>query len=75
MKKYLLSVLGLLLPILSFAQEKGLDEKVNDAFMPIATAWEGLVLTTVCAERDWWSNLVFSCASSMMQLSATGELA
>lgn len=47
MKKYLLSVLGLLLPILSFAQEKGLDEKVNDAFMPIAESWEGLVLTTI----------------------------
>ena len=37
----------MLLPFLGFAQEKGLDEKVNDAFMPIATAWEGFVLTTV----------------------------
>ena len=38
-----------MLPLLTFAQEaeKGLDEKVNDAFMPIATWWEGFVLTTV----------------------------
>ncbi len=26
------------------AQEKGLDEKINDAFTPIANWWEGLVL-------------------------------
>ncbi|WP_142783715.1 alanine/glycine:cation symporter family protein [Changchengzhania lutea] len=49
MKKYLLSIFTIILPILSFAQdvEKGLDEKVNDAFMPVATWWEGFVLTTV----------------------------
>lgn len=46
MKRYLLSILTLMFPLLNFAQEaeKGLDEKVNDAFMPIANAWEGLVL-------------------------------
>ena len=47
MKKYLLTVLTVLLPIITFAQDKGLDEKVNDAFMPIATWWEGFVLTRV----------------------------
>jgi AGCS family alanine or glycine:cation symporter len=47
MKKYLLSVFTVLLPVLTFAQEKGLDEKINDAFMPIATWWEGFVLTRV----------------------------
>ncbi|WP_341216416.1 alanine/glycine:cation symporter family protein [uncultured Wocania sp.] len=49
MKKYLLSIFTLILPFLTFAQEaeKGLDEKVNDAFMPVATWWEGFVLTTV----------------------------
>ncbi|GGD27008.1 alanine/glycine:cation symporter family protein [Hyunsoonleella pacifica] len=49
MKKYLLSLFTIILPLLSFAQEaeKGLDEKINDAFMPIAVWWEGLVLTTV----------------------------
>jgi AGCS family alanine or glycine:cation symporter len=47
MNKKFLSLLLLAIPMLSFAQEKGLDEQVNDAFMPFATWWENLVLTTV----------------------------
>lgn len=49
MKKYLLATFALLLPLLNFAQEseKGLDEIVNDAFMPFATWWEGFILTSV----------------------------
>ena len=50
MNKKLLSLLFLVVPFLSFAQEsteKGLDEKINDSFMPFATWWEGFVLTTV----------------------------
>ncbi|RKE98086.1 alanine/glycine:cation symporter family protein [Ichthyenterobacterium magnum] len=47
MKKYLLSIFTVLVPILTFAQGKGIDEKINDAFMPIATAWEGFILTTI----------------------------
>ncbi len=47
MKKYLLSILSVLLPILTFSQDKGLDEQINDAFMPVASWWEGFVLTTV----------------------------
>ena len=50
MKKSLLSIFFTLLPLISFAQDsdaKGLDERINDWFMPIATWWEGLVLTTV----------------------------
>ena len=49
MKKYLLLVITLILPIITFAQEveKGLDERVNDAFMPIATWWEDFVLSRV----------------------------
>ena len=49
MKKYLLSIFTIILPLLTFAQEaeKGLDERVNDWFMPVATWWEGFVLTTV----------------------------
>ncbi|MCA0132834.1 alanine/glycine:cation symporter family protein [Winogradskyella alexanderae] len=49
MKKYLLATSVLLLPLLNFAQEatKGIDEKVNDAFMPFAVWWEGLILTSV----------------------------
>ncbi|WP_350287767.1 alanine/glycine:cation symporter family protein [uncultured Croceitalea sp.] len=50
MKYRLLSFLMLLLPLISSAQEaaeKGLDEKVNDAFMPFATWWEGFILTPI----------------------------
>ena len=47
MKKKLLSLLFLVTPLFIFSQEKGLDEKINDAFMPIASWWESLVLTTV----------------------------
>ncbi|WP_299224786.1 sodium:alanine symporter family protein [uncultured Psychroserpens sp.] len=47
MKKYLLSLFTLILPFLIFAQDKGIDEKINDAFMPVASWWEGFVLTSI----------------------------
>ncbi|GAA0741134.1 alanine/glycine:cation symporter family protein [Gaetbulibacter jejuensis] len=37
----------LILPLAISAQEKGLDEIVNDAFMPVAEGWEGFILTSV----------------------------
>lgn len=43
----MITSLLLLLPLLGLAQEKGLDEKINDAFMPIADTWEGIVLFTL----------------------------
>tara|TARA_S200000501_G_scaffold68623_1_gene60453 strand:- start:3356 stop:4981 length:1626 start_codon:yes stop_codon:yes gene_type:complete len=49
MSKPLSGLKFLLLPLLFsnllVAQEIGLDEQINDAFMPIATAWENLVLS------------------------------
>jgi len=47
MKYKLLAFFALLVPFFSVAQEKGLDEKVNDAFMPFATWWEGFILTPI----------------------------
>ncbi len=47
MKRRLLALFTLLVPFLSSAQDKGLDERINDAFMPIAIGWEGLVLTPI----------------------------
>ncbi|MGI9550240.1 MAG: alanine:cation symporter family protein, partial [Aurantibacter sp.] len=50
MKYRLLSLAALLFPLFTFSQEateKGLDERVNDAFMPIAVWWEDLILTTI----------------------------
>ncbi|MCC1484118.1 alanine/glycine:cation symporter family protein [Winogradskyella immobilis] len=42
MKKYLLSIFALLIPFLNFAQnttEKGLDQKIDEAFQPVADAF------------------------------------
>ena len=47
MSKKILSILLLIVPFLVTAQEKGLDERINDQFMPLATAWENLVLITL----------------------------
>tara|TARA_B110000003_G_scaffold113243_1_gene115823 strand:- start:4068 stop:5648 length:1581 start_codon:yes stop_codon:yes gene_type:complete len=47
MNKKLISLLLFITPIFTFAQEKGLDQKINDAFMPVADWWEGFVLTTI----------------------------
>ena len=47
MKPRLLALFTFLIPILSSAQDKGLDERINDAFMPIAIGWESLVLTPI----------------------------
>ncbi|PIE99874.1 MAG: alanine glycine permease [Maribacter sp.] len=45
--KYRLLLLFSILPLLTSAQEKGLDDMVNDEFMPIAVWWENLVLASV----------------------------
>ncbi|NNK88409.1 MAG: alanine:cation symporter family protein [Flavobacteriaceae bacterium] len=49
MRNFLLLTFTILSPVLIWAQDeaKGLDERVNDAFMPVANAWEGLVLYPV----------------------------
>ncbi len=39
--------LSFLIPIWGNAQEKGFDQSINDAFMPFATWWENLVLSTI----------------------------
>ncbi len=45
----LLFIALLSIPYVGFSQEVklGLDERINNAFMPIADWWEGLVLTSV----------------------------
>tara|TARA_B100000767_G_scaffold202544_1_gene189452 strand:- start:521 stop:2104 length:1584 start_codon:yes stop_codon:yes gene_type:complete len=45
--KFLFFLLSVLSVPSTFAQEKGLDQRIDDWFMPIASAWEGLVLTTI----------------------------
>lgn len=46
-KKRYFSFLLMLTPILVSAQSKGLDEQINDAFMPIALWWENLIFTQI----------------------------
>ena len=41
---YFLNILLLLLGSSLSAQERGLDERINEAFTPIANWWEGLIL-------------------------------
>lgn len=46
--RYLLFVVSVLLfPVFTFAQEKGLDERINDAFAPIAEWWGFIVFYPV----------------------------
>ena len=47
MKKLILLSITLLSVLSGYAQEKGIDEKINDWFMPIARAWEGFIFTTI----------------------------
>jgi AGCS family alanine or glycine:cation symporter len=47
MNKKLTSLLLLLVPFLTNAQEKGLDERINDWFEPITAKWEGIVFWIV----------------------------
>ncbi len=35
------------MPFINQAQSKGLDEQINDAFMPFATWWEGFILSNI----------------------------
>lgn len=47
-QKHFFIILALFTSSTIFSQErKGLDERINDAFEPVATAWEGLVFTQI----------------------------
>ena len=43
MKKKFLSLLLLAAPLLTFAQEKGLDQKIDEAFKPISDFFSSLI--------------------------------
>ncbi|MEX6626199.1 alanine/glycine:cation symporter family protein [Tenacibaculum pacificus] len=47
MNKRLLSLLLLITPMLTFAQEKGLAEKINEGFKPVADAWGSFVFYSI----------------------------
>ena len=45
--KRILAIVFFAFPYINQAQSIGLDEQINDAFMPFATWWEGFILSTV----------------------------
>lgn len=45
--KYSIFLVLILLPFINQAQSIGLDEQINDAFMPFATWWEGFILSEI----------------------------
>jgi len=47
MKKLLTFFLLGIIPASTSAQDRGIDEMINDGFMPIAIAWENLIFTEV----------------------------
>ncbi|WP_369048618.1 alanine/glycine:cation symporter family protein [Tenacibaculum sp. UWU-22] len=47
MKKSLLTILFIITPIFTFAEGKGLAERINDGFKPIADAWGSFVFYPV----------------------------
>jgi len=53
MKKRLLSLLLLVVPMLTFAQEKGLDQKIDEAFQPVSDFFSSIIFFTIpLAGRD-----------------------
>ena len=47
MKKKLLSLLFLVVPMLTYAQEKGLDQKIDEAFQPVSDFFSKVIFFTV----------------------------
>lgn len=47
MSKYLLLLVSIITPFVTFAQEKNLADKINDGFQPVADAWSSFVFYSV----------------------------
>ena len=47
LKKPFLLILSIFLPVLIFAQEKGLDERINESFEPIENAVSSVVFYSI----------------------------
>ena len=45
MKKKFLSVLLLIAPIVTFAQEKGLDQKIDEPFQPVSDFFNDVIFS------------------------------
>ena len=47
MKTYVQTLIALVFPFVSFAEEKGLDQKIDEAFQPVADAFFDAIFFTV----------------------------
>ena len=47
MKKKLLSLLLIFIPLVTFAQEKGLDQQIDEAFKPISDFFSQVIFFTI----------------------------
>ncbi len=47
MRKFFITLLLTITPVLTFAEEKGIAERINEGFKPIADAWGGFVFYSV----------------------------
>ena len=52
MKKKLLSLFLLIAPIFTFAQEKGLDQKIDEAFKPVSDFFSNIIFFNVWHDPD-----------------------
>ena len=43
MNKKILSIIALMVPVLTFAQEKGLDQKIDEAFQPVSKFFSDII--------------------------------
>ncbi len=65
MKKKLLSLLLLVAPIFTFAQEKGLDQRIDEAFQPISNFFNDVIFFKVWHDPDIPFVLVLLVASAL----------
>mgnify|MGYP003630259393 CR=1 FL=1 len=65
MKYRLLAFFAMLLPILSFGQEKGLDEKIDEAFQPISDFFSNIIFFNVWHDPDIPFVLLLLVASAL----------
>lgn len=47
MKSRILLIFMIILPVIGNAQSVGIDQRINDAFMPVAIWWENLIFTEI----------------------------
>ncbi|MBM1107984.1 alanine:cation symporter family protein [Aurantibacter crassamenti] len=65
MKYKLLTIFTLLFPVLTFAQEQGLDEKIDEAFKPVSDFFSAVIFFNIWQDPDIPFVLVLLVASAL----------